>query len=149
MVYLFDSTVTEQYSAMLDHYLRRSNCILIVFSVTDRYGLEDALAYVDSAERCVETKATTLLVANQIDAANRYISTQQIEDAAKRHGVPFIETSALTGENIQAMLDQAIMIARFGMIDMNKICEMLSQGRSLKELMNPLKNAKKKRCIAS
>jgi GTPase SAR1 family protein len=149
MVDLFDSTATEKYSAMLDYYIRRSHCILIVFSVTDRCGLEDALVYVDSAERCVETKATTLLVANQIDSANRYLSTQQISDAARRHGVPFVETSALTGENIQAMLDQAIMIARFGMFDMDKICEMLSQGRSLKELINPLKNAKKKRCVAS
>lgn len=149
MVDLFDSTATEKYSAMLDYYIRRSSCILIVFSVTDRCGLEDALGYVDGVERHVGTKATTLLVANQIDSENRYISTQQISDAASRHGVPFIEISALTGENVKAMLDQAITIARFAMFDMGKICEMLSQGRSLQGLINPLKYAQKKRCIAS
>ena len=104
MVDLFDSTTTEKYSAMYDYYLRNSHCVLLVFSVADPHGLNDALECLEKVERCTETRETMLLVANQIDSAQRCITRQQVEKAAKQHGIPFIETSALTSQNIQTNL---------------------------------------------
>ena len=63
----------------------------------------------DSVVRQWADNPQMMLVGNKSDLnSKRQVSTEQAREFALRHGIPFIEVSALTPENIEEMFEQMV-----------------------------------------
>lgn len=67
-------------------------------SMADRWILE--LRQKTENEDCY-----IILAANKVDLANRLVSREQIEEFCNRNGIDFLETSALTGQNVKELFE--------------------------------------------
>ena len=76
---------------------------LLVYDVTRRDSYEHVQKWFDRAKQLGGEHLQTVLVGNKIDlpAHERQVSTQEGEALALELGVPFIETSALSGSNVE------------------------------------------------
>ncbi|XP_052769776.1 circularly permutated Ras protein 1-like isoform X2 [Mya arenaria] len=99
---ILDTAGQEEYSALRDQYTRTGDCFLLIYSVTDTTSFQQVEALYDFLKRVKDTEQlAAVLIGNKTDLeADRKITTQEGADLATRLGVPFIETSAKTGDNI-------------------------------------------------
>ena len=102
---LVDTAGQEQYHSMQAMYCRGIHGIFLVCDVT-RPETFDSIAYwVDYAKsHCTVSNVVIMLVGNKIDQVQeRRIPFKDGEDFAKRHGLSYIETSALDVTTIESM----------------------------------------------
>eukprot|EP01117_Protostelium_nocturnum_P002884 TRINITY_DN13806_c0_g1_i1.p1 TRINITY_DN13806_c0_g1~~TRINITY_DN13806_c0_g1_i1.p1 ORF type:complete len:170 (-),score=43.72 TRINITY_DN13806_c0_g1_i1:155-664(-) len=90
---------------MHEHYFRRTNGLMLVYSVASRESLVE-LNDLNFFGRCEELRGREipiLLVGNKCDVReeDRRISVEEGETFAKKLGIPFIETSAISGSNVE------------------------------------------------
>ena len=74
-----------------------------MYDVTSRESFEHAQKWFDRAKQLGGEFLEAVLVGNKIDlpAHERQVSTQEGEALAAELGVPFVETSALNGSNVE------------------------------------------------
>lgn len=88
---------------MRDHYFRKGNGFLIVFSVISRQTFNSLENYHKQILRVKdETAYPMTFVANKVDMEDqRLVKPEEIEALSTRLGVQYIETSAKTGKNVE------------------------------------------------
>ncbi|KAH3732923.1 Ras subfamily protein [Pelomyxa schiedti] len=104
---ILDTAGQEEFSAMRDAYFRMGQAFVVAYSVTDRESFESAKCILEHIRRMKEvTDATTsasflaVLVGNKCDLLDRVVSAVEGEAVAHTWHIPFLETSAKTGANI-------------------------------------------------
>ncbi len=77
---------------------------LLVYDVSRRDSFEHVQNWYSRAKQLGGEDLETVLIGNKNDlsSADRQVSTQEGEDLAKELGMPFVETSALNGANVEA-----------------------------------------------
>lgn len=88
---------------MRDHYFRKGNGFLVVFSVISRQTFNSLENYHKQILRVKdETAYPMTFVANKVDMEDqRVVKPEEIEALATRLNVQHIETSAKTGMNVE------------------------------------------------
>lgn len=76
---------------------------LLVYDVTSRDSFEHLQRWFDRAKQLGGEEIVAVLVGNKIDLSqsSRVVSTQEGEVLAAQLGIPFVETSALSGSNVE------------------------------------------------
>ncbi|EAY13050.1 small GTP-binding protein, putative [Trichomonas vaginalis G3] len=99
---IYDTAGQEKYKALSRSYFRKSDCVLLVFDLTEKQSYDDANAwYLEILQNC-DFDSKILLVGNKADEINtRVISNTTAELYAKSRNIIYIETSAKTGENVR------------------------------------------------
>ena len=107
---LLDTAGQEEYSAMREQYMQQGDGFIIVFSLTNRDSFDECDVFHEQMLQVRELLpggagsdiwAPCVLVGNKSDLDEfRQVPTEEAAAKAKRWGVPYFETSALSGRNV-------------------------------------------------
>jgi len=101
---ILDTAGTQQFASMRDMYMKSGEGFVLVYSIIDESTIADVQELFDNVSRVREFevyKTAIALVGNKCDLEEeREVSVQAGQDLAKKWNVPFFETSAKTGHNI-------------------------------------------------
>lgn len=102
---LWDTAGQEQYRSLTPLYYRGCDAVLICFDVTWRKSFENTINWLKDlrANTCHNPKI--LLVANKVDRFDRDVTSIEIVKFSETENISFIETSAMTGENINELFE--------------------------------------------
>lgn len=99
---IWDTAGQERFRTITRAYYRGAHCVILVFDVTNRSSFEHVQHWLEDMERNGAHDADKLLVGTKCDlTTNRAVSYDEAKFLADRLGVPFIETSAKTGVNVE------------------------------------------------
>jgi len=99
-VNLWDTAGEEQYRSLASVYLRSAKGVLVVFDLTCRASLESVNYWLEYVETALDVTPAILVVGNKRDDPGRAINDAEIRDFCTARGVTWVETSAITGENV-------------------------------------------------
>lgn len=99
---ILDTAGQEDYAAIRDNYFRSGEGFLCVFSITEQ---ESFAATTEFREQILRVKSDDhipfLLVGNKCDLTDkRQVTSEEAMEKAQEWGVPYVETSAKTRENV-------------------------------------------------
>ncbi|MEE6477449.1 hypothetical protein FKM82_011516 [Ascaphus truei] len=98
---ILDTAGQEEYSAMRDQYMRTGEGFLCVFAINNTKSFEDIHHYREQIKRVKDSEDVPMvLVGNKCDLPSRTVDTKQAQDLARSYGIPFIETSAKTRQEL-------------------------------------------------
>jgi len=102
MLQILDTAGTEQFTAMRDLYLKNGQIFVIMYSVVQPSTFADIVDFIEHVYRIQDcTEVPMVLVGNKDDLGDqRTITVEQGIQLAKKYCIPFVETSAKTGKNI-------------------------------------------------
>ncbi|KAL5495418.1 RAB4B [Sanghuangporus sanghuang] len=101
---LWDTAGQERFRSVTRSYYRGAAGAILVFDITDRNSYVNLSRWLDDARALASPNLVTVLVGNKSDRAeeDREVSWAEASRWASQHGVHYIETSSLTGENVEA-----------------------------------------------
>lgn len=107
---ILDTAGQEDYAAIRDNYFRSGEGFLCVFSITEQESLSAAHELREQILRVKnDDNIPFLLVGNKADLeGRRAISYEAALEQAKSWNVPYVETSAKTRQNVDAVFDQLL-----------------------------------------
>ena len=103
----FSDSVEEDYLPLGELPQVHSKGFFFVYSITSRHSFEEIEPYIRQTERLKDDtviKGIGVLIGNKVDLEeDRVVSRKEGEELAKRHQIPFFETSAKTPVNVEEM----------------------------------------------
>ncbi len=135
---ILDTAGQEDYAVVRDNYFRSGEGFLCIFSLVDRESFAGVSEIRESVLRVkVDGQTPLILVGNKSDLQDsREVSHEEAESTARSWGVPYIETSAKTKQNVDK-----IYYDLMSMIQQRKASMGPSPGQSTKK-----GGKKKKKC---
>ena len=107
---IIDTAGQEKFQSIPQNFVRGANGVLLVFDLKKRAsfveGIPKMLKLVDNKKA---DNTSIILVGNKVDEKNHQVTSAEAEEYARALRVQYIETSAKTGHNIEAVFE---MIAR-------------------------------------
>lgn len=97
---IWDTAGQERFRTISRTYFRNAVGAILVFALDSSDSFEELHAWMSDLHELAVPNAAILLVGNKSDIPDRQISAQEAESFAERHGVSYLETSALDGTNI-------------------------------------------------
>jgi small GTP-binding protein len=105
---IWDTAGQERFRAMTQAVYHGTHGIIVVFDITDQKTFNDVKIWVNDAYRICEKNTPVILIGNKTDLEHvRVVSKNEGEQLAKEMNGIYIETSAVSGYNI----DNAFMMA--------------------------------------
>jgi Ras-related protein Rab-2A len=99
---IWDLAGQPRFEFVRQGFYRGSRGGLLLFDVTRRRTFINADAWKEEAFKNLKSEIPLVLVANKIDLAeSRAVTTEEGEKYAKKNGFLYVESSALTGENVE------------------------------------------------
>ena len=103
---IWDTAGQERYKSITSTYYKGAKGAFIVYDITNRLSFESVDKWIQDLNLNSDKNITLLLIGNKKDLADkREVTTEEGEEKAKSFGLAFLETSALTGENIDKVFD--------------------------------------------
>ena len=94
---------------MTSAYFKGAKGAFIVYDITRKQSFESVDKWLNDLRATADKKLTVIIIGNKCDLENnREVTKEQGEEKAKSNNVAFMETSALSGENITKAFDQMI-----------------------------------------
>ncbi|MFW9932770.1 MAG: Rab family GTPase, partial [Candidatus Thorarchaeota archaeon] len=91
-------------------YYRGSSGGILVFDVTRRRTFIVLEEWLDELERAIGKKIPLVLVANKTDLPDRVVEPAEGRAFADKHDMPYLESSAKTGEGIVDIFEELAQI---------------------------------------
>ncbi len=107
---LWTTAKQDKYSTLTSHHFSKADAIVFVFDVTNH----STFSGIDSLHEAIgiSHQVEVVLVGNKMDQEDRrVISTERGQRQAKsfsKNGVPYFETSALNGENVNKVFNHIL-----------------------------------------
>ncbi|KAA0152792.1 hypothetical protein FNF27_06561 [Cafeteria roenbergensis] len=98
---IWDTAGQERFKTITAAYYRGADGIILVYDVTNRESFDSIRKWVREVDRYA-SQHCKLLVANKSDREDRKVSVEEGEALAEELGMPFIETSAKSANNVKA-----------------------------------------------
>lgn len=102
-VQIWDTAGQEYFKAITRAYFREAAAALIVYDVNNRESFDDVKVWLENVRSSATNRSLVItLVGNKCDRSDveRRVSTEEGETFARENGLLFLETSALSGENV-------------------------------------------------
>lgn len=95
----------ERFAVITANYYRGAQGALIVYDISERQSFEQAISWFERARQLGGENLIAVLIGNKNDLPeeSRQVRVSEGEELASRLGISFIETSALTGTNIESV----------------------------------------------
>ena len=98
---IWDTAGQEKYKAITGAYYKGSKGAFIVYDITRKDTFASIERWVNDLKATSDPKLTIILIGNKNDLDDkREVSKDQGEEKAKSFGCAFLETSALSGDNL-------------------------------------------------
>ena len=133
---LWDSAGNEKYISLTKIFLRGIKGVFAVYDITDKSSFDNVDKWIELLKEVDADNVPKILIGNKCDLMDkRKVTFEEGELKAKKYGAYFIETSALSGENLENAFNKIKLEAA-----KNKFNETKSKKykKGLKELINKL-----------
>jgi Ras-related protein Rab-8A len=101
---VWDTAGQERFRTITTAYYRGASGIIIVYDVTDERTFENTKNWYQAVNQHASEDAQLFLVGNKNDNSDlRAVPFEKGEALAREWGVPFLETSAKTNENVEEL----------------------------------------------
>ena len=98
---IWDTAGQEKYKAITGAYYKGSKGAFVVYDITRKETFASIDRWVNDLKTTSDPKLTIILIGNKNDMEdNRQVSKEQGEEKAKSFECAFLETSALSGDNL-------------------------------------------------
>jgi small GTP-binding protein len=99
---IWDTAGQERFKSVSKAYFRNAVGGVLVFDVSAEKSFEDLAGWLHDLQQVATPNAYILLIGNKVDLEDqRQVGTQQAKDFADRHRLEYLETSALSGDNVR------------------------------------------------
>eukprot|EP01038_Epipyxis_sp_PR26KG_P013598 gene13598-18252_t len=101
---IWDTAGQERFSTITANYYRGAQGALLVYDVSREDSFDHVKSWYERAKQLGGEDMETILVGNKNDLPfhNRQVTTSDGEELAAQLGIPFAETSALSGANVES-----------------------------------------------
>ena len=108
-VQIWDTAGHERFRTITYGYYRGANAIIIVFDLSDKKSFISITEWLKQIEKHANENVFKFLVGNKSDLVDkRQITYEEAKQYADEHDLPYIETSAKEGININELFDSSI-----------------------------------------
>ena len=106
---IWDTAGQERYKAITSAYYKGAKGAFVVYDITRKGSFESVDKWVSDLTAAADKKLTILVIGNKCDLEDqRQVTKEQGEEKAKNSEVAFMETSALSGENLDKAFEKMI-----------------------------------------
>lgn len=100
---LWENKEAERFRTDSNSCYQGAHAAIVVYDITDEQSFKSARIWFDEVDYFTNSVVAWMLVGNKCDLTTRVVSYEQGKELADSRGIPFIETSAKTSENIQEL----------------------------------------------
>ena len=120
-VQIWDTAGQEKYKSITNAYYKGAKGAFVVYDITNKNSFDNADNWLNNLRASADKKCSIILIGNKSDLEDkREISIEQGEEKAKNSEIAFMETSALSGDNIdkafEMMINEAYKICHSEML---------------------------------
>ena len=106
---IWDTAGQEKYKAITGAYYKGSKGAFVVYDITRKETFESVDKWINDLKSSGDPKLIIIIIGNKCDLEEkREILKEQGEEKAKSFGCAFLETSALSGDNIEKGFEMMI-----------------------------------------
>ncbi len=106
-VQLWDTAGQERFRSVTRSYYRGAASALLVYDITLRESFLNLGTWLADIRALASPQIAIVLVGNKTDNADREVSVDEAGKWAQRHGLDFVETSALSGQGVDDVFYRA------------------------------------------
>ena len=108
-VQIWDTAGQERYRAITSAYYKGAKGAFVVYDITRKNSFESIEKWVNELKNVSDKNITILLIGNKSDLEDqRQVTKEQGEEKAGKLEVAFMETSALSGDNLEKAFELMI-----------------------------------------
>ncbi|XP_020661926.1 ras-related protein Rab-37 isoform X1 [Pogona vitticeps] len=99
---IWDTAGQERFRSVTHAYYRDAQALLLLYDITSRMSFDNIRAWLTEIHEYAQRDVVIMLLGNKADVSSeRAVRTEDGESLAREYGVPFMETSAKTGMNVE------------------------------------------------
>ncbi|XP_032900278.1 ras-related protein Rab-37-like isoform X1 [Amblyraja radiata] len=99
---IWDTAGQERFRSVTHAYYRDAQALLLLYDITSKSSFDNITAWLTEVHEYAQQDVVIMLLGNKADiTGERAIKREEGERLAREYGVPFIETSAKTGINVE------------------------------------------------
>ncbi|XP_077107600.1 ras-related protein Rab-37 isoform X3 [Ranitomeya variabilis] len=99
---IWDTAGQERFRSVTHAYYRDAQALLLLYDITSKTSFDNIRAWLTEVHEFAHKDVVIMLLGNKCDVnSGRVIRTEDGENLAKEYGIPFMETSAKTGVNVE------------------------------------------------
>jgi small GTP-binding protein len=105
---LYDTAGQEKFKSMVGSYFKNADCAYFVYQITNRESFQNINNWIETC-KSAQGEVLMVLIGNKCDLEKeRKVSKEEGENLAQKYGIPFYETSAKTGANVQEAFTESL-----------------------------------------
>ncbi|XP_019059988.1 ras-related protein Rab-26 isoform X3 [Fukomys damarensis] len=98
---IWDTAGQERFRSVTHAYYRDAHALLLLYDVTNKASFDNIQAWLTEIQEYAQDDVVLMLLGNKVDSAQeRVVKREDGEKLAKEYGLPYMETSAKTGLNV-------------------------------------------------
>ncbi|XP_024408984.1 ras-related protein Rab-26 isoform X3 [Desmodus rotundus] len=98
---IWDTAGQERFRSVTHAYYRDAHALLLLYDVTNKASFDNIQAWLAEIREYAQHGVVLMLLGNKVDSAQeRVVKREDGEKLAKEYGLPFMETSAKMGLNV-------------------------------------------------
>ena len=145
---IWDTAGEEKYKAITGAYYKGSKGAFVVYDITRKESFDSVDRWINDLKSTGDSKMTIILIGNKCDLEDkREVPKEKGEEKARSFGCAFLETSALSGDNIEKGFEMMIseIFKKFGNESIEEeVIVSVERGEELK--LDKKEDQKKKGC---
>ncbi|XP_069809798.1 ras-related protein Rab-37 isoform X3 [Dendropsophus ebraccatus] len=99
---IWDTAGQERFRSVTHAYYRDAQALLLLYDITSKTSFDNIRAWLTEVHEFAHKDVVIMLLGNKCDVTSgRAVRTEDGESLAKEYGIPFMETSAKTGVNVE------------------------------------------------
>uniref|UniRef100_H3BLG3 small monomeric GTPase n=1 Tax=Mus musculus TaxID=10090 RepID=H3BLG3_MOUSE len=98
---IWDTAGQERFRSVTHAYYRDAHALLLLYDITNKDSFDNIQAWLTEIQEYAQQDVVLMLLGNKVDSTqDRVVKREDGEKLAKEYGLPFMETSARTGLNV-------------------------------------------------
>nr|XP_030143602.3 ras-related protein Rab-37 isoform X3 [Taeniopygia guttata] len=99
---IWDTAGQERFRSVTHAYYRDAQALLLLYDITSKMSFDNIRAWLTEIHEYAQKDVVIMLLGNKADVSSeRAVRTEEGASLAREYGVPFMETSAKTGMNVE------------------------------------------------
>ncbi|CAD8136030.1 unnamed protein product [Paramecium pentaurelia] len=109
---IWDTAGQERYQTLTQNFYKGAMGILLVFALNNKDSLKDIDKWMNQIKQHTNENIIKVLIGNKADIKERCISNEEAQSLATKYGIPYFETSAKDGTNINEVFLQVAKLIK-------------------------------------
>ena len=106
---IWDTAGQERYKAITSAYYKGAKGAFVVYDITRKQSFDSVDRWINDIKAAADKNLTIIIIGNKCDLEDqRQVTKEQGEEKSKNMEVAFMETSALSGENLEKAFEKMI-----------------------------------------